>query len=77
MVCEKQILFFNLLIDLMWNIVESTPHTFRSHVVYVRASLLLCGNEEQLKSVLCRLVEKSPGAKSHDNQPDGSDINPP
>ena len=26
---------------------------------------------------LCRLVEKSPGAKSHYNQPDGDDINPP
>lgn len=36
-----------------------------SDVVYVRAPLLWCGNEEQLKSVLCRLMEKSPGAKSH------------
>lgn len=49
----------------------------RSHVVCVRASLSWCGNQEQLKSVLHRLVEKSPGAKSHNNQPDASDINPP
>lgn len=37
--------------------------------------LLWCGNDERLKCVLCR--QKSAGAKRHDNQKDGSDINPP